>query len=200
MAGHKFDPARAAHLHSGWRSRLIPAGDVLASFHPQKDEVWAEAGAGTGFFILPLAAAVTRVNAIDVNEQMLDILRERVADAGADNVELLQSREDSLPLDDASVDAILMAFLVHELDQPEAYLAEAARAVRADGRLCIVEFGRGGVYGPPADHRVSAETVRGWAEAAGFSLSASHDWSRSLLTWRLSSIVGWEFRRNGQRP
>lgn len=193
MTGHKFDPKKAKHLHGSLRSRLVPAERILSEFHPVPDEVWAEAGAGTGFFTIPLAAVVREVYAIDVSEQMLKLLDERLAAASVANVKTMLSAETVIPLEDASVNAILMAMLVHELDDPAGYLVDVARAIKPGGRLCIVEFGKAGLFGPPKDHRVTAESVRGWAEAAGLTLTASHDWSRSLFLVKVADIVGWEF-------
>ncbi len=44
---------------------------------------------------------------------------------------------------DRSVDAVVMMWALHEMDQPEAILAEARRTLRPGGEVLIVDFPRG---------------------------------------------------------
>ena len=44
---------------------------------------------------------------------------------------------------DRSVDAVVMMWALHEMDHPEAMLAEARRALRPGGEVLIVDFPRG---------------------------------------------------------
>jgi len=197
MAGHKFDPKKAKHLTGGLRQRFIPASTILGALQPKETETWAEVGAGTGYFTVPLAALAAKVFALDVSQEMLTLLEVNLDDARLDNIEVIKSREDELPLADESVDAVLMAFVAHELDHPAEYFMATARTMRPGGRLCIVEFGGLGTWGPPKSHRVNLPMVQGWAEAAGLSLSATWEWSRSLLFWKIVDLVGWQFQKSG---
>lgn len=92
-----------------------------------------ELGAGTGLMTAVLLAAGHRVTAVEPDEGMAEQLRLR-QDPGL-TVEL--GSAESIPLPDASVDAVLAAQAFHWFDLPRA-LPEMARVLRPGGRLVIV--------------------------------------------------------------
>ena len=68
---------------------------------------------------------------------------------------------------------MLIVDAYHEMEQPVALLRNAARALKPDGRLGIVEFTMaGGGPGPPMDERVDPERVIREANEAGLRLIA----------------------------
>jgi SAM-dependent methyltransferase len=54
----------------------------------------------------------------------------------------LEAKAESLPLEDASFDAVTMISMLHHLDDPSAALGEARRLLRDGGRLAIAVFTR----------------------------------------------------------
>jgi demethylmenaquinone methyltransferase/2-methoxy-6-polyprenyl-1,4-benzoquinol methylase len=73
---------------------------------------------------------------------MLALGRRKVRDAGEDgNVTLVRGDATRLPVADRSVDAVTVAFGIRNVEHPERACVEMARALRAGGRLAILEFG-----------------------------------------------------------
>jgi ubiquinone/menaquinone biosynthesis C-methylase UbiE/DNA-binding transcriptional ArsR family regulator len=104
------------------------------------DDRWvvADLGCGTGRTADVLAPFVSRVIAVDASEEMLAAARERLA--AHRNIELRQGTLESLPLQDASVDAAHLGLVLHHIADPAKVLSEAARVLRPGGRLLITDM------------------------------------------------------------
>lgn len=135
------------HLGADWLERDTREAeertDLLLDFlAEQGDGTVADIGAGTGYFSLPWAAALGegRVLAVDIQPEMLAILRSRTATLGIDNVEpVLGSIEDpSLP--EGEVDVVLIVDAYHEFSHPREMLAGIVKGLRPGGRLVMVEY------------------------------------------------------------
>lgn len=137
---------------------------------------FADIGAGTGIFAITAAKMSTeKVYALEISEEMIQILNQRKEEAGIDNLDVRQV-EDGLPLDDKSCDLILMVTVFHELDDKDGTLQQIRRSLKYHGRLVIIEFhGYETPMGPPVLHRITKEAVQEHAEANGFCLLESFD-------------------------
>ena len=138
--GHKFDAAHWERLLSGERRALLEPGAFIRRLAIPSGAVVADLGAGPGFFTDALADAVGpsgQVHALDVSPDMIEVLRRRDLPP---QVTARLSEENRTPLPDASVDLALLAFVLHELDAPLAFLTEARRVLRPGGRLVVLEW------------------------------------------------------------
>jgi SAM-dependent methyltransferase len=100
-----------------------------------------EAGCGEGF----LGSAVRRqadsrglelaYSGADLSEAALDLARPTLGD----DLTVGDATEVAAALPDASRDLVIVKNLLHHLDDPAALLREAARVVRPNGRVAIVE-------------------------------------------------------------
>ncbi len=97
-------------------------------------------GTGTGRMLELLGGAADRAIGIDRSPEMLRLARAKLAAAGLAQVELQQGDLLALPFDDGSVEAVLIHQVLHYVEQPEAAIAEAARALCPGGRMLIVDF------------------------------------------------------------
>jgi ubiquinone/menaquinone biosynthesis C-methylase UbiE len=170
----KFDHHHKGFLDSEERRRLLDPEKIIASLPLTPEQTVGDVGAGTGFFTLPLAERLPlgKVFAFDVQEQMLAVLRERVARLGLGNIEIRASRELRLPVADGALDGVLAAFMLHETSDLGALLAELRRVVRTDGWLAVLEFHkRQGSGGPPLAIRLSVADTLAALAAAGFQAS-----------------------------
>lgn len=104
------------------------------------DDTWtvADLGCGTGQLTESLAPFVNRVIAVDDSSAMLAAARRRVA--SMNNVDVRSGRLESLPIEDASLDAALLFLVLHYVPEPEAAIAEARRTLKPGGRLLIVDM------------------------------------------------------------
>ena len=75
---------------------------------------------------------------MDDSEAMLDVARGRLN--RFDNVELHRATLESLPLDDASLDAATLILVLHHLPDPDKAVREVARVLRPGGRLLVVDM------------------------------------------------------------
>jgi len=101
-----------------------------------------ELGCGSGPFTIALAKMVGssgRVIAADVQPAMLAKVHRRVARAGVqDHVELHQCRRERIGLC-THVDFVLAFWMVHEVPNAVALFTEMHEALKADGKLLLVE-------------------------------------------------------------
>jgi demethylmenaquinone methyltransferase / 2-methoxy-6-polyprenyl-1,4-benzoquinol methylase len=123
-----------------WRramvDRLVPATAGRSGL------VVLDVAAGTAGVSLQIARRTgARVVGLDLTEQMLRQGARNVAAAGADDqVALVAGRAEQLPLPDAGVDALTFTYLLRYVSDPQATLAELARAVKPGGTVASLEF------------------------------------------------------------
>ncbi len=145
-------------------------------------------GAGNGYHSLRLATAVApggKVLAVDIQPEMLELLRARAQAAGVQNVEPVLATPEALGLADGVCDLELLVDVYHELAQPEPMIAQLRRALAPGGRLAIVEF-RGEDPDVPIkpEHKLTRAQVLRELEPRGFRLAASYDglpWQHLLV-------------------
>ena len=192
MTGHKYDVSKAERLDDPQRQLLIPSTKILQDINPKSYEVWADIGCGTGFFSIPLSGFAKKVYALDISIEMLENLKQKLLSSTANNIELVQSEESSLPLENESMDCVFLAFVAHEVNNPIEFFSEITRILKPGGRLTIVEFAKvESSYGPPLSHRLAPEQMDTWAFEVGLKKGQLWEWSRS--------IVGWEYLKTNAK-
>lgn len=97
-------------------------------------------GTGTGRMAELFAERADRVVALDKNLEMLRVARAKLQHLPAAQIELVQGDFADLPFADASFDTVLLHQVLHFAPDPAPALAEAARVIRAGGRIAIVDF------------------------------------------------------------
>lgn len=135
------------HLGAGWlerpeRERQERTDLLIDNLPLAPDSVVADIGAGTGYFSIPVARRVPegRVLAVDIQPEMIDILKSQAAEAGVDNVEpVLGTIEDPrLPSD--AVDLIFIVDAYHEFSHPREMGEAMAASLKPGGQLVLVEY------------------------------------------------------------
>jgi SAM-dependent methyltransferase len=137
---------RRPHERAAWSA-------TLRRLLPDPPARVLDAGAGTGFLSLLLAAQGYQVTAMDLSAGMLEKLRAKAARQGLD-VEIVQADAASPP--DGPFDAVVERHLLWTLPDPAAALAAWRQAVPT-GRLVLIEGTWGETTGIPA---VQAEARR----------------------------------------
>jgi ArsR family transcriptional regulator len=103
-------------------------------------DLLVDLGTGTGHVLEAFAPQAQSAVGIDMNRQMLACARARMDRLGLSHVQLRQGDLFSVPLAEASADAVVLHQVLHFLDDPAPAIGEAARLLRPGGRLLIVDF------------------------------------------------------------
>lgn len=154
--------------------------EIVRAMGLQDGAVVADVGAGTGYFTRRLAKAVApsgRVYAVDIQAEMISLLKRNVEKAGITNVTPVLGAADDPKLPKESVDWILLVDVYHELQQPKAMLARMREALKPSGKVALVEYrleGLTALHIRP-EHRMSVEQVLAEWQPAGFRLVGRHD-------------------------
>ena|SRR5206468_1788616 len=135
----------------------------------------ADIGAGSGYMTVRLARRVGpegKVYANDLQPQMLELLKRRLAHDKIANVIVVQGTVDDPKLPAASVDLELMVDVYHELSQPQAMLRHLRDALKPGGRLALLEYRKEDPAIPiRPEHKMSVAEAKMEVEAEGFGLS-----------------------------
>jgi len=118
------------------RLRPGPPPDAIDWLLPDRRNVVVDLAAGTGLLTRALAAKVGHVIAVEPDERMRLVLQSRSAE-----IEVLAGRGESIPLPDASADAVFVSSAWHWLD-PNLAVPEIGRVLRDGGRFGVIWTGR----------------------------------------------------------
>jgi ArsR family transcriptional regulator len=97
-------------------------------------------GTGTGRILEVFAPHVDDALGVDLSCEMLAIARANLERAGLDHCQIRQGDMYKLPLPDKSYDLVTVHQVLHYADRPADVIREAARVLRPEGRLIIVDF------------------------------------------------------------
>jgi ubiquinone/menaquinone biosynthesis C-methylase UbiE len=135
------------HQGAGWLERsgrqeeertdlLIDALDL------QPDDVVADIGAGSGYFTFRISPRVPqgKVLAVDIQPEMLEMIRQKQQDEGVNNVQTILGTVDNPQLPEDSVDWILLVDAYHEFSHPYEMMRDVANALAPGGRVALVEY------------------------------------------------------------
>jgi ubiquinone/menaquinone biosynthesis C-methylase UbiE len=127
----QWDSMRTAFFSDAVREKAYTAAGVRAR------QPAADIGAGSGFITEGLLQRGVSVIAVDQSEAMLTEMRRKFV--GAD-VDLRLGEAESLPLADASVDAVFANMYLHHVERPAQAINEMRRTLKPGGRLVITDM------------------------------------------------------------
>ena len=169
------DPQRWVERFEGEsREIFVHRVEIAAAAGLAPGERVADVGAGTGLF-LPLFAEKVgesgKVFAVDISPSLVSYMRQRVAETGLSNVEVVHSVETSTTLAEDVVDVVFACDTYHHFTYYPQMLASIHGALAGGGRLIIIDFERqpGTSRDWILDHvRAGKAEVIDEVEAAGF--------------------------------
>lgn len=133
-----------------------------------------DVGCGPGYNSLSAAGRVGPdglVFALDRSAEALSYLEARQAEQGVSHVVRIEADATDLESLPEPADAALVTMMLHHTDRGPRLLANVRRLLKEGGRAVVAEFHPEGPcdHGPPREHRIDPDTVRGWCQAAGFA-------------------------------
>ena len=135
------------HLAADWlerpeREQEENVSQAIENMGIQPDERIADIGAGSGYYTFRMARKVPegKVYAVDIQPEMLDLMRQRIEAEGITNVELVTGSETSPNLEPNSVDLVTMVDVYHELSHPREVMENIVSALRPGGRFVLLEY------------------------------------------------------------
>lgn len=140
---------------------------IINSFGVEQGETVADFGAGSGYFAIPLAKKVNakgKVYAVDILKDSLAIIDVKAGRENLVNVILLQAdleKEKSTALEDGSVDWVVIANILFQLNNKSSIFREAKRVLRPAGKIVVIDWLPGKTaIGPSDPVRISPDQVR----------------------------------------
>ncbi len=125
------------------RQREEDCRRLLAELDIQPGQTLCDMGCGNGFYTMPLARLTGRqgkVYAVDIQPEMLELLKDQARQEGLENIEPLLSTETDPRLPEDSIDLVLLVDVYHEFSHPEQMLRAIRASLKPTGRIALAEF------------------------------------------------------------
>ncbi|MDH5638182.1 MAG: methyltransferase domain-containing protein [Nitrospinota bacterium] len=168
--GHSFNPENWRKLESDERRARMDPAKLIQAMALAPDSTVIDIGVGTGFFAVEAAPLCGKFIGVDHSPRMLEIFRSKEAFTTFGNVELLEGKAESLPVDDGVADVVFHVNLFHEVADMEKFHQQIRRALKPGGRLYMADWKAIPTEGgPPADHRISEQKALGILQRDGFT-------------------------------
>jgi ubiquinone/menaquinone biosynthesis C-methylase UbiE len=106
-------------------------------------QVVADIGAGSGYHSLRIAKLVAptgKVYAVDIQKEMLDIIRAKMKKHDVTNIVPVLGTVTDPRLPDNAMDLVLMVDVYHEFSHPHEMTTALLKALKKGGKLVFVEF------------------------------------------------------------
>lgn len=128
-------------------------------------------GSGTGLFSIP-AANISKNNiyALDISQDMIEYLNNKKDELSLESLMPIKVDGDILPLENNTVDLVLMITVLHEVNNMQLTLKEIKRILKKSGKAYIVEFYKKETsFGPPIDIRIDSKNLTDLCREFGFT-------------------------------
>ncbi len=174
----------AAWLEREERGREERPDLLLPELNLQAGMAVADIGAGTGYYSRLMSKMVGPkgvVYAVDVQSQMVSMLKDVAARAEFSNIKPVLSSVNDVKLVAQSIDLAIMVDVYHELEFPHEVIDSIISALKPGGRIVFVEY-------RAEDQRVPIKEVHKMTEAQVKQEALTH----SLIWERTASTLPWQ--------
>jgi ubiquinone/menaquinone biosynthesis C-methylase UbiE len=155
------------------RDQKLHIDQVMNILGIEPGKAVADIGAGSGWFTVRAARRVTnsgKVYAVDINQQAIDYIRDRVRKEQLSNVVTILNKPNNPGLPPDSIDAVLFLKAYHEIADPVTFLHNLRGSLRPGARIGIIERDGNG-----EDHGVNKKVILHETDEAGYRMLEEHD-------------------------
>lgn len=155
------------------REKEEKTSKLIKNLDLQPTDVVADIGAGSGYHVFRMAPLLSKgkVYAVDIQQEMLNVMGAKIAADGLANVELVKGDESSANLPPNTIDKVLMVDVYHEFSFPREMLASMHLALKDQGRIYLIEYRREDDWIPiKAVHKMTETQAAKELESSGFVL------------------------------
>jgi ubiquinone/menaquinone biosynthesis C-methylase UbiE len=182
-----------SHYGIGWLERSEREEEertsmLLKNLGLKQGEVVADIGAGSGYHAVrmaPMVAPAGKIMAIDIQEEMLEFIRQRSKKLNLTNIQPVLGSEQSLELTPSSVDKMLLVDVYHEFSFPREMGLSMFRTLKPGGRIFLIEFRAEDPDVPIKRlHKMTETQAKRELEAVGFLFEKNLDnlpWQHCLI-------------------
>ena len=179
MHDHHFDTKMVSRLENESRIEELKPYDLLRNVAGVSEGMTCvDLGCGTGVFTIPMAEIAGKsgkVYGVDNSAELLEHLRRKKPPA---NIILINSDVRETGLESGIADFCLLAFILHEVKDPEVLVAEAHRLLKSDGKIIAVDWRADAEgKGPPVSIRLKRTRVQQIFKSCHFKVFQYQDWS-----------------------
>ncbi|MCX7664284.1 MAG: methyltransferase domain-containing protein [Gemmataceae bacterium] len=173
------------HLGASWlerpqREEEEAPSKLIEALNMKEGDVVADIGAGTGYHVFrmaPLVGKTGKIYAVDIQPEMLDMIKAKATKKKVENIELILGKEDDPKLPEEKIDLILMVDVYHEFAYPYEMTEKMIKALKPSGRLVFVEFRK-------EDEKVLIKEVHKMSEAQVLKEMAEFKELRHIETYK----------------
>jgi arsenite methyltransferase len=151
---------------------------VIQSLEIRPGATVADLGAGSGYFTFLLAQAVGpagKVYAVDIDQDMTQLVTEKAKERGAKNIEIILARPEDPMLPQGSIDLVFTANAYHHIKDRVRYFSALRKALRPAGRIAVIDFDRRSWWAGLMKHYTPSEFIIREMEQAGYRLVREFD-------------------------
>jgi ubiquinone/menaquinone biosynthesis C-methylase UbiE len=134
-------------------------------------------GAGSGWFTVRASKRVGATGVVlaeDINPLAIEYIGKRIKTENLTNVKTVLGQPDDPMLPSGSVDVVLLLKVYHEIAHPVDFMKKLRPALRAGGKIGIIDKNGNG-----ADHGINHDVVEKEMGEAGFKLVSTYDFTKA---------------------
>lgn len=161
------------------RQREEASGDVMKQLNLKPGMMVGDVGSGNGYYSIKIAKEIReegKVYAVDIQQEMLDMLLERAKEKEVSNIETVLGEMKTTNLPKNTLDLIILVDVYHEFSHPAEMLGSMKDSLKDDGLIALLEYRLEDPEVPiKLLHKMSKKQILKEYEANGFELSHEYD-------------------------
>jgi ubiquinone/menaquinone biosynthesis C-methylase UbiE len=166
---HKFDPQNFKKLDTDRRRAIMPPTETLIRLGLKDSDIMADIGCGAGYFTIPAAQMLSSANpgslvhvvyALDTSDTMLSQIKAKALGLAVSNIRCQLTDEYDFKLPNACASFVLIANVLHEVEDKPGFLLEAKRLLKPGGVLAVIEWQKRPMdMGPKLEERIDSNEL-----------------------------------------